>query len=161
MAIQTITFSDKQAIGTQPSVPDVNKITDDDMNEIKSVVNNNATELGNIIESGSNANGNYIKFSDGTMICSKIISGTTNINESWGNGYTSGSASSIALGNWAVEFIATPIISITAGRNGSNYWLSGTDSTSKTYVGSLSIIRFTSATSIKYNLNIVGIGKWK
>lgn len=50
MAIQTITYSDKQAMGTQPSIPDVNKVTDADMNEIKSVVNNNASEIGAIGE---------------------------------------------------------------------------------------------------------------
>lgn len=45
MAIQTITYSDKQAMGTQPSIPDINKVTDSDMNEIKDVVNNNANEI--------------------------------------------------------------------------------------------------------------------
>ena len=45
MAIQTITYSDKQAMGTQPSIPEINKITDSNMNEIKSVVNNNASVL--------------------------------------------------------------------------------------------------------------------
>jgi hypothetical protein len=45
MAIQTITYSDKQAMGTQPSIPDINKVTDSDMNEIKSVVNENANIL--------------------------------------------------------------------------------------------------------------------
>ena len=45
MAIQTITYEDKQAMGTQPSIPEVNKVTDSDMNEIKSVVNNNAKVL--------------------------------------------------------------------------------------------------------------------
>ena len=37
-------------------------------------LNNNFTECNNIVESGSNANGNYIKFSDGTMICRTIVS---------------------------------------------------------------------------------------
>lgn len=40
-----ITYADKQAIGTQPSIPEVNKITDSNMNEIKSVVNANANDL--------------------------------------------------------------------------------------------------------------------
>lgn len=35
-----ITYADKQAMGTQPSIPDVNKVTDSDMNQIKNVVNN-------------------------------------------------------------------------------------------------------------------------
>ena len=48
MAIQTITYDDKSAMGTQPSIPNVNKVTDADMNEIKNVVNNNATVIGNL-----------------------------------------------------------------------------------------------------------------
>lgn len=34
-----ITYADKQAMGTQPSIPEVNKITDSNMNEIKNAVN--------------------------------------------------------------------------------------------------------------------------
>ena len=30
-----ITYADKQAMGTQPSIPHVNKVTDSDMNQIK------------------------------------------------------------------------------------------------------------------------------
>lgn len=34
-----ITYDDKQAMGTQPTIPEVNKVTDSDMNEIKNSVN--------------------------------------------------------------------------------------------------------------------------
>ena len=44
MAIQTITYDDKVALNENPSVAEINKVTDDNMNEIKNVVNNNATE---------------------------------------------------------------------------------------------------------------------
>lgn len=44
MAIQTITYTDKVALNENPSVAEINKVTDDNMNEIKSVVNNNASE---------------------------------------------------------------------------------------------------------------------
>lgn len=40
-----ITYADKQAMGTQPSIPEINKVTDSNMNEIKSVVNANANYL--------------------------------------------------------------------------------------------------------------------
>ena len=43
MAIQSISYGDKTDLNTT-SVPDANKIKANDMNEIKSVVNNNATE---------------------------------------------------------------------------------------------------------------------
>ena len=38
-----ITYADKQAMGSQPTIPDVNKINDTDMNEIKTAINNRST----------------------------------------------------------------------------------------------------------------------
>lgn len=49
MAVQTITYDDKQYLNQNSEIADVNKINDTDMNEIKTVVNNNATELTNVI----------------------------------------------------------------------------------------------------------------
>jgi hypothetical protein len=45
MAIQTITYEDKQYINQNADIPATNKVQDTDMNEIKSVVNNNANEF--------------------------------------------------------------------------------------------------------------------
>ena len=42
MAVQTINYTNKQYLNENPSIANVNKVTDDDMNEIKEVVNNNA-----------------------------------------------------------------------------------------------------------------------
>ena len=47
MAIQNITYDNKEFLNQNVDVPLINKVTDDDLNEIKSVVNNNATELQN------------------------------------------------------------------------------------------------------------------
>lgn len=47
MAISTITYSNKVALNENSSVADINKVKADDMNEIKTVVNNNATETSN------------------------------------------------------------------------------------------------------------------
>ena len=44
MAVQTITYDDKQYLNQNADIPAINKVQDTDMNEIKSVVNNNATE---------------------------------------------------------------------------------------------------------------------
>lgn len=64
-----ITYDDKQAMGTQPTIPDVNKVTADDMNEIKNVVNdfnpvvlynNPSGSNGSITLSDSVANYSYI-----------------------------------------------------------------------------------------------------
>lgn len=48
MAVQTIGFDDKQFLNQNSDIADVNKVNDTDINEIKSVVNNNAQELTNI-----------------------------------------------------------------------------------------------------------------
>ena len=43
-----ITYDDKVTLNEQPSIADVNKVTDDDMNEIKSVVNTNDDNVGTL-----------------------------------------------------------------------------------------------------------------
>jgi len=73
-------------------------------------LNNNFIECFNIIESGSNENGNYIKYSDGTMICYGVRSNTlannnTQIGAMW---YTD----SVNLGSFPVEFAEEPIINL-------------------------------------------------
>ena len=50
-----ITFSDKTAMNVNPNIPDENKITDNDMNEIKNVVNANDNALGTMIYNSANA----------------------------------------------------------------------------------------------------------
>ena len=45
MSVQKIDYEDKIGLQNDPNVPDKNKVLDEDMNEIKSVVNNNADEL--------------------------------------------------------------------------------------------------------------------
>lgn len=46
MAINQITYSNKSYINQNPSIAETNKVTDTDMNEIKSVVNANANIVG-------------------------------------------------------------------------------------------------------------------
>jgi hypothetical protein len=48
MAVQTINYDDKQYLNQNADIPATNKVQDTDMNEIKSVVNNNAQETINI-----------------------------------------------------------------------------------------------------------------
>ena len=117
--------------------------------------------LGTIVESGSNTNGNYIKYGDGTMICTKKVTGTTDINETWGSGTTSGASTSIAFGSWPKTFIATPVVNVTVQRSGSNSWVTGVDSISTTNAGAVSLCRFTGGLNVPYTLHVIGIGKWK
>lgn len=50
MAIQTITYTDKVYLNENVDIPAINKVRDVDMNEIKSVVNNNADIVQDIID---------------------------------------------------------------------------------------------------------------
>ena len=43
-----ITYENKQTLNANPSIPSVNKVESDDMNEIKSVVNENDTNVGDL-----------------------------------------------------------------------------------------------------------------
>ena len=47
--MQTITYSNKSTLYANESIPDANKVNASDMNEIKSVVNNNANETEQLV----------------------------------------------------------------------------------------------------------------
>lgn len=59
---------------------------------------------GAVIESGSNANGSYVKFADGTMVCLKSVT-TDNIATAWGVLYKS---SNVPTGTFAAQFSDIP-----------------------------------------------------
>lgn len=44
-----ITYANKVKLNDDPNIPDINKVTDDDMNEIKSVVNENDNDFQNTL----------------------------------------------------------------------------------------------------------------
>lgn len=80
MAVQTITYDDKSYLNQNSSIADVNKVSDTDMNEIKSVVNNNANEITNVINnmafSTTEVKTNEV-WIDGRPIYKTVISGAT------------------------------------------------------------------------------------
>ena len=101
-----IGFTDKVALNENASIPDINKCKASDMNEIKQVVNENDDKVGNlgdlvtpnknnivgainsIVENGSNDNGSWIKFADGTMICYGSFDLYLNNFVAWGSLYS-------------------------------------------------------------------------
>lgn len=66
MAVQTITYDDKQYLNENADIPAINKVQDTDMNEIKAVVNNNANELINlqVVELFSGSTAGTVTLSD-------------------------------------------------------------------------------------------------
>lgn len=114
-----------------------------------------------IVDSGSNANGDYVKYGNGDMICHKIVTGTVNITTAWGNGYTTGANNTISLGNFPAYFISRPTVNVTLERGSSNCWLISNINVGTQTAGIVSLARFTSATNVAYTLNVIAIGRWK
>lgn len=114
------------------------------------------------IESGSNSNGNWIKYADGTMECYKTVSGSADISTSWGSLYIS---SYIDLGTMPQEFIARPTITYSPqSPTGTQFFLIGDDghgSGSATNFGCVSLVRPNSRTGVNYYIDVTAKGKWK
>lgn len=73
---------------------------------------------GAIIERGSNANGEYVKFADGTMIVTGSASASLAITNAAGSVYRTGPVSV----TWAAEFIAAPIVKFQHVVNSGAIW---------------------------------------
>lgn len=123
--------------------------------------NNNARTLDKsvIIDSGSNENGSWVKWADGTMICTKRVSFVSKFNMAWGAFYETPTL--IPIGSFAKTFIDVPIISITSS-------IGSTVIPETPYdFGKDGIIGITLARPVKSDSEIGGefditaIGKWK
>lgn len=171
-----ITYEDKVALNVNSDIADINKVNASDLNEIKNVVNTNDDNMGllsnlttpnknnlvgainSIVESGSNANGDYIKYSDGTMICTKKVSFVgLQFTTAWGNVYET---PPVELGNYAQEFVDIPLMFITAAT--SSAVAEGVDNT-KTSFGKIVFYRpiRTDYANYRYNFYLMAIGKWR
>lgn len=144
--------------GSQPAVNDtnLNQMQTNIQTAISTLETNIDTELGQIIESGSNTNGSYIKFSDGTMICRKYINfGQKAISNEWGSFYES---EKMTIGNYPEPFIEIPQIFIMP----LNTFFIEKDSAnlSKTSWGDFYAVRPVSQT-IYISVDCFAIGKWK
>ena len=116
-----------------------------------------ATNSGNgaIMESGSNANGSFIKFADGTMICSRQFSSTT---------VSALTVSGVINWTYPVAFTAIPVISVAlkvdfSGTNEAG-WFTGDSSAADTVSATRFLIRNPSGGSVTYLPYATAIGKW-
>lgn len=137
----------------QPAINDTN------LNQMQTNIENAINAI--IVESGSNANGNYIKWSDGTMICYKNFSGTVKITESWYNLYETSAANALDFGNYPQSFIETPLL-FTQFYGGNSQWINGWVDNTRTAskVGKAIVCSASSKTAGAY-YNILAIGRWK
>ena len=108
---------------------------------------------GYIEESGSNDNGNYIKYSDGTMICHKVVSGTPASLSAWSSCYYV----DVDCGNWPQTF--TSILNCQATCNVAQYWLAK-GAVTESSAGSTRILCMDS-NARSYKIYLMAIGRWK
>lgn len=115
-----------------------------------------------IIESGSNANGSYIKYENGSMITSQTVEGSTNISKAWGSLYVS---EDIKLPNFPVSFIENPTTVVSPQtQSGTQFMLVGSGGSgngNETFGGHYALVRPNSRTGVAYVLEVIAIGKWK
>lgn len=161
MAVQTITYANKTALNENPDVAAVNKCQAADLNEIKSVVNNNATELSNVFDSGTNANGSWIKYSDGTMICAGKKSSGTITWQSDSNHYL---ALALTYDDFPQTFISQPTVTktIESATPTQRYMgIIGGSAPTTTNAGTYNLITYWNASNTSVIASYIAIGKWK
>lgn len=107
------------------------------------------------IESGINANGSYVKYADGTMICSNRVQFTKDISSSYEGAYFASTGSIY----FASEFISEPVIMITPEQQGSLLSATVTSRTTE-YFGSY-IWKAQAKTGVTFYVNFIAIGRWK
>lgn len=175
MAINTINYSNKQALNENPNVQDINKVKAADMNEIKTVVNQNANLMGDlstltttstdsivnainvlsaseIIESTLNPDTGYIKYSNGLMVEWQSLTATAG-GTAWGSMYYSDHQ----MGNWTISFTN---LFFTIPTSSSALYTLASDAGTNTSAGMIRATRPNEGTA-NVKFKIIGIGLWK
>jgi len=111
---------------------------------------------GAIIERGSNANGEFVRFADGTQICNATI--TVTVNTAFTNvfGTTSGNSfRSDSTWSYPSAFIAAPTITGSGGSNASVVEISGEPTTTST-----PFYPYTTVNGTTLIISLLAIGRW-
>ncbi|UXC20002.1 hypothetical protein [Comamonas squillarum] len=112
-----------------------------------------------VVARGINANGEYVRFGDGTQICWRA-SGTSTIASAAGSLFVNGS--SLGPLDWPVPFSAPPQEVFTGQKldgTAGHCWAAATSRGTATQTGSFQLFRATSSTDGFY-AQIMGVGRW-
>lgn len=114
-----------------------------------------------INSSGSNSYGNWIKFEDGTMICTRTIAVTIDCTNSWGSLYYGQNNDKF---NFAQSFIEPPILNLQYSMTGAMSFIPIVYSgivIDKDGFKKIEIARPNSVTNVGVKVYFLAIGKWK
>ena len=125
-------------------------------NIIGTVSQSSGVPTGAIIEQGGNANGRYIKYADGTMICTGAITLNLTITTATGSVFVSTAAATVT---YPTTFAATPTHFIVSQSASSSAWISAT-SPSSTTAGTVYLMASTSRAAQGYSATFLAIGRW-
>jgi hypothetical protein len=118
---------------------------------------------GAIIETGSNANGTYTKWADGTMICERASTISTTISQSLPSGvYYNPSTGVLGPQTMPATFISVPKISMYLTATGdSTGWIGGSTSpTTSSWPIAFLLEAFGRATAQVYTVHQIAKGRW-
>lgn len=113
---------------------------------------------GAIIERGSNANGEYVKYADGTMICTRTFTRTGFINTTSGAIFAAGP---IASRPFPATFIVAPSIAIFGSGTGGGYcWTAANGFATTTDWPSYYVFSSGAQGPFNYSDYFIAIGRW-
>ena len=110
------------------------------------------------ITTGSNANGTWIRFPDGTQICTKIITISMKIDMADGSMYY---GTRTSLGDFAMPFTEAPAESLLL-TTGPSAFLDVARDITATSAGSVNLYKSLKMPTVgDYPIHVIAIGKWK
>jgi len=113
---------------------------------------------GAVIESGSNANGRYTRWADGTQICVKSITGQGPINIAFGSGFRS---DAITIGAWAAVFSEVPVRMLsTSEATNLSCSIEGSGPGSASNGGFALLTRYVTTSSTAFVVDAMAVGRW-
>ncbi|MDT8853499.1 DUF2793 domain-containing protein [Paracoccaceae bacterium Fryx2] len=128
-------------------------------NIVGTVTDSGGVPSGAVIESGTNANGSYTKWADGTMIATRIISGLGPVNTASGSCFIS---AGVNLGTLPAAFHAPPVRCLSAHTVSTNpCWYQGVSAPSATLGGFVTLVRAASYAGTDATVTATFIGRWK
>lgn len=165
--MEKLNFKNKGETGANPiNADNLNLMQTNVENSFKSSMTNSDTDtyncnyINNIIKSGSNSNGNWVKFEDGTMITYQEIEVEIACNTAWGNLFVGNYATAI---NFPQTFKELPKVLIDlklkAGACFKVEWEVPIITTSS--YKNIGIGRGTTSDAVGLTITLYAIGKWK
>ena len=111
-----------------------------------------------IVSSGSNNNGTWIRYADGTQICTKSITAIVSFTTAFGSWYETPNA--VSFGNWATPFINNDIV-ITVGVISRACVVEAIQLSSATSAGQSYLMRPANVANQDVKIHLIAIGRWK